>query len=131
PGAAMAASPSPVPVPALSVRPVIPPKLPIPPGVVPGPVGLGSPTPSPAAAVPGPVGSGNPTPSPAAERWLQNHTATTVWADPDGARALAPAAQWSYFRVVGAQVKVRIPIFDPRTGAQGWVDAATVGPSGA
>jgi hypothetical protein len=90
-------------------RPVIPPKLPIPPGAAPAPVAA---------------------PPPAAERWLQNHTATTVWADPEGARALAPAAQWSYFRVLGAQVKGRVPIFDPRTGAPGWVDAGAVGPSG-
>jgi hypothetical protein len=103
PTAVLAASPSPANPPLLPARPVVPPKVPIPPGIA---------------------------PPPAVERWLQNHTVTTVWADPEGARALAPAAQWSYFRIVGAQVKARIPVFDPRTGAQGWVDAGTVGPSG-
>src|SRR5205814_2780119 len=87
PTAVLAASPSPGNAPLLPARPTIPPKLPIPPGIAPPP------------AAP-----------PAVERWLQNHTATTVWADPEGARALAPAAQWSYFRIVGAQVKARVPV---------------------
>src|SRR6185436_9156011 len=90
PGAALAASPSPVSL--LPARPAITPRLPIPPGVSPGP----APTPAPAAPAASPPAAPA---APAVERWLQNHSATNVWADPEGTRALAPAAQWSYFRI--------------------------------
>lgn len=63
-------------------------------------------------------------------RWLQNHRATSVFVDAEGSRVLAPAPQWSYFRIVGVQVKGRVEIYDPRTGAKGWIDATAVGPSG-
>jgi lipoprotein-anchoring transpeptidase ErfK/SrfK len=66
----------------------------------------------------------------AAESWVQNHSPTTVWAEPEGGKALAPAPQWSHFRIAGATAKGRLPVFDPRLGATGWVDAVAVGPSG-
>jgi len=66
----------------------------------------------------------------AAESWVQNHAPTTVWAEPEGARALAPARQWSYFRVAGATLKGRVQVFDPRLGTSGWLDVTSVGPSG-
>src|SRR5581483_9200652 len=69
-------------------------------------------------------------PPPPPERWLQNHRPTNVFADPDGANVVATALQWSYFKVAGAQVRARIPVIDPRFGAQVWIDATAVGPSG-
>jgi hypothetical protein len=124
PTAALAAPTGPV------VQPIT--TLPLPPGAkLPAPKPATPPVaPAPAAPVAPAPAAPVPAAPPAAEKWLQNHRATTVWAESDGTRALAPAPQWSYFRLVGAQVKARLPVFDPRTGANGWIDATTVGPSG-
>ncbi|HEY3081850.1 MAG TPA: L,D-transpeptidase, partial [Chloroflexota bacterium] len=70
-------------------------------------------------------------PQPTTVQWIQNHRATTVWADQEGTRALAPAPQWTHFQIAGPQEQLRVPVFDPRTGAKGWIDALAVGPSGA
>ena len=88
-----------------------------------------------AALTPPPTLGKSPTvptvpPPPPPERWLQNHRPTNVFADPDGANVVATAPQWSYFKVAGAQVRARIPVIDPRFGAQVWIDATAVGPSG-
>ena len=66
----------------------------------------------------------------ASENWVQNHSPTTVWAEVEGNKALAPAPQWSHFRLAGAAAKGRVPVFDPRLGTKGWVEAALIGPSG-
>jgi lipoprotein-anchoring transpeptidase ErfK/SrfK len=78
-----------------------------------------------------PASAGAAPPSvPETASWLQNHRVTTVWAGPEEGRALAPAAQWTRFRLAGPQVKMRVPVVDDRLGATGWVDALDLGPVG-
>jgi hypothetical protein len=91
---------------------------------------VGGPTPPPRPASPPAPPAPAPTTTPAAERWLQNHSATALWSDPAGGRALAQLAQWSHLRLTGSQVGLRLPVVDVRSGAKGWVDALAVGPSG-
>lgn len=72
-----------------------------------------------------------PPPPPMPERWLQNHRATSVWAEAEGSNVVAEAPQWSYFKIVGPQLKARIPVQDPRLGpTRVWIEAGAVGPSG-
>src|SRR5262245_30234943 len=95
------------------------------------PVGQPTPAPGPPArpepAPAPPAAAATPTPT---DRWLQNHRATALWSDAAGGRAVVDLPQWTYLRLTGSQVGLRLPVVEVRSGAQGWVDAVAVGPSG-
>jgi lipoprotein-anchoring transpeptidase ErfK/SrfK len=71
-----------------------------------------------------------PAAEPAVERWVQNHQATTLWAEKEGDAAVASLPQWTFLRWTGQQIGFRLPVQEPRSGAAGWLDARTAGPSG-
>ena len=69
--------------------------------------------------------------APFARFWVETTQAATLWDDPDRhADALAALAQWTYLHVTGPAMAGRLPVTEPLSRRQGYVDATAVGPSG-
>lgn len=67
----------------------------------------------------------------AGDTWVQNFQETDLWTKASGGKVADRAPQWSYFKVLGAQSGARIPVEHPLTKATVYIEAVTVGPSGA
>ena len=78
-----------------------------------------------------------PTPTAAASPsftpwWVQNFRTTDLWSGPSGpAVSYQTVPQWSYLEVVAPQTGPRLMVYVPWTKNYAYVDAASVGPSGA
>lgn len=65
--------------------------------------------------------------------WVMNHRpGTRVWSGPNrGAVDLGVAApQWTRMTVVGPQVGLRVPVYNPFARDYAWIDVAGIGPVG-
>src|SRR5581483_171810 len=67
----------------------------------------------------------------ASTQWVSNHRAAELWSDSDGGQSFGTARQWSYFALTGRTENDRLYVFNPRTQNYAWIDAGSVGPSGA
>jgi 3D (Asp-Asp-Asp) domain-containing protein len=64
-----------------------------------------------------------------ATRWVAPHSETSFWSGSGGAAEnLGPVHIWTPLQVVGKARNHRLPILDPSTQRQAWVDARAVGP---
>ncbi len=64
--------------------------------------------------------------------WVQNHQPTHLWSGPtDAAVDYGVVPQWSFLQVVTPQNGPRLYVYVPWTKNYAYVDAASVGPSGA
>jgi 3D (Asp-Asp-Asp) domain-containing protein len=62
-------------------------------------------------------------------RWVAAHAETPLWSAPlPESDEVGVAHQWAPFEVVGEVEEYRLPIWDPTSGQQAWVDADAVGP---
>jgi lipoprotein-anchoring transpeptidase ErfK/SrfK len=64
--------------------------------------------------------------------WVQNFRETELWSGPTGAAVdYGPVPQWSYLQVMQPQAGPRLYVLVPWTKNYAYVDATSVGPSGA
>jgi hypothetical protein len=81
----------------------------------------------------GEVGGTRFLPSMIVSSWVRNHDANVhIWSAPtlDALDFGLAGPQFTLFQVVGPQVAGRIFVLNSFTGNYGWIDAASVGPSG-
>ena len=103
----------------------------------------GSRTPTPAVTSPAAPAKPDTTPVPATPAapvpaappvativWIQNHRATALSSDVEGTKPVGAVPQWTHFIVTGPQVKNRLPVANAQGVPVGWIEAASVGPSG-